>query len=129
METWRIFLLASGLAGCAASVVHGILSERYIVRPLRRTPRASFDPEMRLRFTGPLIHVSTFVWCLSGLILLICAVRATPQSAFAPGLFVTAIYAHAALVNLFTARGRHFGGWLMAAVGFVTAAGLMASMA
>ena len=106
----------AGLIGSFVAVVHGILTQRRMVRPIEAfllADRHTSAPITRL--VPLLLHFSTIVWFLGGLTLIAAAVWFDRDAKLATGLFVGSTYLLGALGNLWGTRGRHPGWMLMAA--------------
>jgi len=106
----------AGLIGSFTAVVHGILTQRLMVRPIEAfllSDRRTSAPIRRL--VPMLLHFSTIVWFLGGLALIAAALWFDRDARFATGLFVGSTYLFATLGNLWATRGRHPGWMLMAA--------------
>ncbi len=111
----HVALIVAGSIGICTAIIHGILTQRLMVRPIGRAlvdqPRVSASIR---RIIAPLLHYSTYSWVVCGLGL-IAAARVTDLSARAAiAVLVAAHYAAAALGNLWATRGRHPGWILMA---------------
>jgi hypothetical protein len=97
-------------------VVHGILTQRLMVRPFDEFFRADKRIDASIRRLVPLLlHFSTISWFLGGLALIAAANGFEQDARFATGLFVGSLYLFGALGNLWATRGRHPGWMLMAA--------------
>ena len=106
----------AGLIGSFVAVVHGILTQRRMVRPIETFLLADRRTSAPIRRLVPLLlHFSTIVWFLGGLTLIAAAVWFDRDAKLATGLFVGSTYLFGALVNLWGSRGRHPGWMLMAA--------------
>jgi len=106
----------AGLIGSFVAVVHGILTQRRMVRPIEAfllADRHTSAPITRL--VPLLLHFSTIVWFLGGLTLIAAAILFDRDAKLATGLFVGSTYLLGALGNLWGTRGRHPGWMLMAA--------------
>jgi hypothetical protein len=121
-------LAAAGVVGSGVAVVHGILVQRLMVRPIGELGLAD------KRLSGPigrlvplLLHFSTICWFLGGLALIAAAYWLPPDARLATGLFVGSFYLFAALGNFWGTRGRHPGWILMAAALVLIAFGLAGS--
>jgi hypothetical protein len=114
---WEDAALAlAGLIGSGTAVVHGILTQRHMVRPIA----ASLSKDRRVsapirRLVPLLLHFSTVAWFLGGLALIAAAAGFEPDARLATSLCVGGLYLYGALVNLWATRGRHPGWMLMAA--------------
>ena len=109
-------LVMAGVIGSGVAVVHGILTQRLMVRPfeeLSLTDKRITAPIRRL--VPLLLHLSTVSWFLGGLALIAAANWFGQDARLATGLFVGGLYLYGALGNLWGTRGRHPGWMLMAA--------------
>jgi hypothetical protein len=124
--TWQdTFLALAGLIGGGTAIVHGVLIQRLVVRPVE----ASFGSEPRTpkairRLVPLLMQFSTFAWLLGGLALIAAAGWLNPQARLVTGLLVGSFYLFAAIGNCWATRGRHPGWMLMTAALALIAAGL-----
>ena len=106
----------AGLIGSFVAVVHGILTQRRMVRPIEAFLLADRRTSAPIRRLVPLLlHFSTIVWFLGGLTLIAAAILFDRDAKLATGLFVGSTYLLGALGNLWGTRGRHPGWMLMAA--------------
>jgi len=106
----------AGLIGSSVAVVHGILTQRLMVRPIEAFLLADRRTSASIRRLVPLLlHFSTIVWFLGGLALIAAAIWFDREARLATGLFVGSTYLFGALGNLWGTRGRHPGWMLMAA--------------
>ena len=115
----------AGVIGSGTAVVHGVLTQRFMVRPIE----ALFLSDGRIsapvrRLVPLLLHFSTIVWFLGGLALIAAANWLGQDARLATGLFVGSTYLFGALGNLWGTRGRHPGWMLMAAALILIAFGL-----
>ena len=109
----------AGVIGSGTAVVHGILTQRLMVRPIE----ALFLSHGRIsapvrRLVPGLLHFSTFNWFLGGLALIAAAIWFEQDARLATGLLVGSSYLYGALGNLWATRGRH-PGWMLYAVALV----------
>ena len=116
--------VAAGVIGAGAAVVHGVLVQRLMVRPLTASFADKPTPGSIRRLVPLLLHFSTIAWFLNGLVLVAAAVALDGGARLASGLFVGATYLFGALGNLWATRGRHPGWMLMAAAVVLIALGL-----
>ena len=97
-------------------MVHGILTQRLMVRPIEAFLHADERTSAPIRRLVPLLlHFSTIVWFLGGLALIAAAIWFDRDARLATGLFVGSTYLFGALGNLWGTRGLHPGWMLMAA--------------
>ena len=117
---WQSAALAmAGLIGSFVAVVHGILTQRLMVRPIEAFLLADKRITAPARRLVPgLLHFSTFNWFLGGLALIAAAIWFEQDARLAIGLLVGSSYLYGALGNLWGTRGRHFG-WVLYAVALV----------
>jgi hypothetical protein len=114
---WQDAALAlAGLIGSGTAVVHGVLTQKLMVRPIA----ASLGADRRIaapirRLVPVLLHFSTLAWLLGGLALIAAAAWFGREARLATGLCVGSLYLFGALGNLWATRGRHPGWMLMAA--------------
>ena len=114
----------AGFIGSGTAIVHGVLTQRLIVRPFDEL--AGSDQRMTgaiRRLVPLLLHFSTLCWFLGGLAL-IAAIWFEPDARLATGLFVGSSYLFGALANFWGTRGRHPGWVLMAAAVVLIAFGI-----
>jgi len=115
--SWQSAALGmAGLIGSFVAVVHGILTQRLMVRPIEAFLLADGRTSAPIRRLVPvLLHFSTIVWFLGGLTLIAAAIWFDRDAKLATGLFVGSTYLFGALGNLWGTRGRHPGWMIMAA--------------
>ena len=109
-------LLMAGVLGSCVAVIHGILTQRLMVKPLE----ALFVADGRIaapirRLIPLLLHFSTVSWVLGGLALIVAARWFGPEARLATALCVGGLYLFGALGNFWGTRGRHPGWMLLAA--------------
>lgn len=111
---WHDAALAlAGIIGGAVAIVHGVLTQRLVVRPVRERTAALSGPARRL--VGPLMQFTTFNWFVGGIALLIAACALGQQARLATGVLVGSSYLFGAVGNFWATRGRH-PGWALYAV-------------
>ena len=115
--TWQSTALAmAGVIGSVVAVVHGILTQRLMVRPIEASLVADRRTSGTIRRIVPLLlHFSTAVWFTGGLALIGAAIWFDRDTRLATGLFVGSTYLFGAGGNLWATRGRHPGWMLLAA--------------
>jgi len=115
----------AGLIGSCVAVVHGMLTQRLMVRPFEEFALADKRISAPVRRLVPLLlHFSTISWFLGGLALVVAATWFEQDARLATGLFVGSLYLYGALGNLWGTRGRHPGWMLMAAALLLIAFGV-----
>lgn len=115
--TWQTAaLISAGAVGSATALVHGLLTQRLMVRPIETCFAAGPRPSSPVRRLVPLLlQFSTFNWFVGGLALIAAAVWLAAEARLVVGLLVGSSYLYAALGNFWGTRGRHPGWMLMAA--------------
>jgi hypothetical protein len=115
--TWQNAALGlAGAIGAATAVVHGILTQRLMVRPIEALFEGDGRVSATIRRVVPLaLHFSTVVWFLGGLALIAAALWFDQDARRATGLLVGGTFLLGALGNLWATRGHHPGWMLMAA--------------
>ncbi len=112
---WRDAALgAAGMIGSSVAVVHGVLTQRLMVRPFEALAGKRIGAPIR-RLVPLLLQFSTFNWFLGGLALIAAACGFAPGARLAICLLVGSSYLFGALGNLWATRGRH-PGWALYAV-------------
>lgn len=108
-----VLSLAGGIIAMVA-VIHAILMQRHMVRPIDALMDKDGGMSAPLhRLTGLLLHFSTFAWFLGGLTLIGAAIWAAPDVKFTLAIVIGVHCLYGALANLWATRGRHPGGLLM----------------
>jgi hypothetical protein len=126
---WQDAALATaGALGSGTTVVHGILLQRLIVKPLD----ILLDGDKRMnrsirRLIPALLHFSTISWFLGGFALVAAATVLGREARLATGLLVGSSYLLGVLLHFWATRGRHFGWLLYAAAVILIAIGLRPS--
>jgi hypothetical protein len=114
---WQNAALAmAGIIGAGVAIVHGILVQRYMVKPFEEFALANKGIAGWTRRLVPLLlHFSTIIWFLGGLALVAAANWFGQEARLATSLFVGGCYMFGAIGNLWGTRGRHPGWMLLAA--------------
>jgi hypothetical protein len=123
---WQNAALAmAGVIGGVTAVIHGVLVQRLVVRPIEASflaePRT---PEAIKRLVPLLMQFSTFAWLLGAVALIVAARWFDPQARLVTGLLVGGLYLFGALGNFWANAGRHPGWMLMAAALVLIAIGI-----
>lgn len=111
----NVALSLAGLIGATTAIVHGILTDRLMVKPVDR--RLADDPHISMtirRLVSLLLYYSTYSWLVGGIALIIVANVAGAETRLAIGLLVGTMFLYGAVANLWGTRGRHPGRVLMA---------------
>ena len=109
----------AGVIGSFTAVVHGILVQRLMVRPLE----AHFLVDGRIsepvrKLVPLLLHFSTISWFVGGIALIVAANWFEQDAKLVTGLFVSGLYLFAAAGNFWATRGSH-PGWMLMAVALI----------
>jgi hypothetical protein len=115
MDWHDIALAAAGVIGSGTAVVHGVLTQRLMVKPIEAALAEKRISAPIRRLVPLLLHFSTYAWFLGGLALIAAAWCIDREVKLATGLFVGSLYLFGAVVNIWATRGRHPGWMLMAA--------------
>jgi hypothetical protein len=109
-------LILAGLIGGGTAILHGVLVQRLMVRPIAEAlaPRGSVSNPIR-RLIPVLLHFSTIAWLAGGITLVVAAAWLDEDAKRSIGLFVGALYLFGAIANAWGTRARHPGWLLMAA--------------
>jgi hypothetical protein len=114
---WKDAALGTaGIIGCGVAVIHGVLTEKFMVKPIEaiaRTDNRIAAPIRRL--VSMLLQFSTFNWFIGGLALIAAAIWFDQGARLATGVLVGSSYLYGALGNFWGTRGRHPGWMLMSA--------------
>ncbi len=112
------FVLAGGI-GLSVAVVHGVLTQRYMVRPVGRLLAADGRTAPAIGKLVPLLlHYSTVTWFLGGIALIAASLWLEPPSKTAIGAVVGSLYLYGVIGNAWATRGRH-PGWMLLAVAVI----------
>ena len=114
MDRHEIALVVAGVVGSAGAVVHGVLTQRYLVEPFQERAGGGGSP-MVARIGAVLLQFSTFNWFVGGLALIVAACALGREARLAAGLLVGSSYLFAVLGNFWASQGRH-PGWMLYAV-------------
>lgn len=116
MSPQDLALIAAGVIGSVVAIVHGVLTERFMVKPVA----AAFGDDKRIspqirRLIPILLHLSSAAWFAGGLALIAAALWFDASARLATALCVGALYLYGAIGNLAGVRGFH-PGWVLYAV-------------
>ncbi len=116
MDIHSVALTAAGVIGGGTAVIHGVLTQKLMVRPLAAV--AAGDRRIGVviqRLVPVLLQYSTFSWLLCGLALVWAANAAGPEVRLAVGVLAGGQFAFGAIGNAWGTRGKH-PGWMLLAV-------------
>lgn len=109
----------AGVIGSFTAVVHGILVQRLMVRPLQALILEDGRISEPVRKLVPLLlHFSTISWLLGGIALVAAANWFERDARLVTGLSVGGLYLFAAAGNFWATRGSH-PGWMLMAVALI----------
>jgi len=111
MDLHGAALVIAGIVGSTVAIVHGVVTQRVMVRPVHELTAGKLPQSIR-RLVAALLHFSTFNWLVSGLALLIAVYSFGREARLATCLLVGSSYLYPALGNLWATRGRHVG-WVL----------------
>ena len=120
----NLALIGAGVIGIVTALIHGVIMQRRMVRPL--TNAAAVGRPMSAatrRLIAPLLHVSTLSWLLAGVLLIWAGARATGEPRWISAGFGLVTYGYAAVANFVAVRGLHPGWILMSIAAALTASG------
>jgi hypothetical protein len=114
--TWQTVALAiAGLIGGVTAVIHGVIVERFMVRPIEASFLSDTHVSGAIRRVVPLLlHFSTVVWLMGGITLIVAAGWFEPRARLVTALCVGGLFLYGALGDLWATRGQHPGWMLMA---------------
>ena len=118
MDWHSIALALAGVIGSGTALVHGVLTQRLMVRPIEAALAERRISAPIRRLVPVLLHFSTFAWFVGGLALIATAAWLEQDAKLATGLLVGSLYLFGALGNAWATRGRH-PGWMLMAVAVV----------
>ena len=102
-------LMAAGGIGAVVAVVHGVLTQKYMVLPVYHNEDY---PESTRRLIAVLLQFSTACWLLGGLGLLAAPYLLDASSTTTLAVIVAGFYTFGAVGNFWGTRGRH-PGWVL----------------
>jgi len=108
MNAHDISLVVAGVIGSGVAIVHGVLTQRLLVKPTLELSISS----LARKLNSALLQFSTFNWFVSGLALVAVAFAHESETKFAVGALAASSYLFGALANLWATRGRHFA-WML----------------
>src|SRR5690242_5542660 len=104
MDWHNLALATAGVMGSAVALIHGALTQRFMVEPLTAGEGRLLPGRIR-RIVPALLHFSTFNWFVGGLVLLAAAYVLEPQARLVTSLLVASSYLYGAVCNLWATRG------------------------
>jgi hypothetical protein len=96
----------AGVIGSGVAVVHGVLTQRLMVRPFEQLADGRMTAPIR-RLVPLLLQFSTFNWFVGGIALIVAASAFEHEARLATGMLVASSYLFAAIGNCWATRGRH----------------------
>lgn len=107
-------LIAAGLVGSLTAIIHGVLTQRFMVAPLDKIAADNHVSGQIRRLNTALLHYSTASWLACGLALIAAALWFDESARLVTALFVGGHFLYGAIGNAWATRGRHPGWMLMA---------------
>ena len=116
---------AAGAIGSGTAIIHGVLTQRLMVRPIDALLAGAPGITAPIRRIVPiLLHFSTAAWFAGGGALIAAACCFAPDAKMATAFCVGGLFLFGAIGNAWATRGRHPGWMLMAAAVVLIAFGL-----
>lgn len=116
MTSQDIALALAGLIGSAVAVVHGVLTQKLMVRPYASVFTGDArEPASLRRLVWALLHFSTVCWFVGGLVLIALSSGVAPGTRTPLAVSVGASFLYGAVGNLWGTRSWH-PGWMLMAV-------------
>lgn len=127
MDWNSIALTAAGVIGGGTAVIHGVVMQRIIIRPIEADIAANGRISGTLqKLIALLLHVSTFNWLLSGIALIAAAIWFEHDVRLMVGLLAGSSFLYGAIIAFWSIRRAHPGGILMSAACILIVLGLTA---
>ena len=111
LDRYDIAFVIAGVIGSVSAIVHGVLTQRFMVRPIQELTATKLSRTIR-RLVMVLLQFSAFAWLAGGIALIVAARSFGAEARFATGVLVGSLYAFATAGNLWATRGRH-PGWVL----------------
>lgn len=119
MDWNSIALTTAGVIGGGTAVVHGLLMQRLIIKPIETVFVADGRISAPLqKLVTLLLHFTTFNWLLSGLTLIAAAIWFEQDARLATGLLAGSSFLYGSIISLWVARRPH-PSWILMAVAFI----------
>lgn len=120
MDWQNSALIAAGVIGSVTAIIHGVLTQRFMVAPLDKAAADAHVSGQIRRLNAALLHYSTASWLACGLALIAAALWFDASARLVTALLVGGHFLYGAIGNAWATRGRHPGWMLMAlAVAFI----------
>jgi hypothetical protein len=114
MDPHDIALIAAGALGAGVAVIHGVLTERLMVKPFEALAGPHVSAPIS-KLVPLLLQFSTFNWFIGGLALVFSVYALGAEARLVTGALVGSSYLFGTLGNFWATRGRH-PGWALYAV-------------
>jgi hypothetical protein len=111
MERHDVALFIAGILGCLVAVAHGVLTHRFMVRPLHQLTEGRIGDPIR-RLVSALLQFSTYNWFLSGIALMVAATCLGYEARLVTGLLAGSSYLFGAVGNFWGTQKLH-PGWVL----------------
>ena len=115
MSGSAVCLAAAGAIGLLTALIHGIIMQRHMIKPLgRHLAEERVISRAGRALLGPLLHVSTLAWSIAGLALLYAALAGERDAQQLASAIAFVLFGHATIANAAAVRALHPGWILMA---------------
>ena len=114
MDSQTYALIAAGVIGSITAIIHGVLTQRFMVAPLDKVAADAHVSGQIRRLNAALLHYSTASWLACGLALIAAALWFDASARLVTALLVGGHFLYGAIGNAWATRLRHPGWMLMA---------------
>jgi len=104
-------LVLAGVLGSGVAIIHGLLVQRFLIRPVQEAPPPVFNAVSH-RLLVALLQFSTFNWFVGGIALVLSAFNFARDARLATAALVASSYLFGAFGNLWSIRRPHLG-WIL----------------
>lgn len=101
------FLMLAGVAGMLIAIAHGLIGHHKILKHV-----SGVSPTL-LHVNYAVFQMSTVYWFVGGIGLLLAPFLLDPAGRFLAAVTVSFLYVVGAAGNVWSTRGRHFGGYAL----------------
>lgn len=105
-------LVVAGFIGAGVAIVHGILMQRLMIKPILDQVDAT---PATMRLLPILLQFSTFCWFFGGVVLIATPIMPNSESIITAAVFVGGFYLFGSIGNFIGTKGRH-PGWVLLAI-------------
>jgi hypothetical protein len=114
MNSHELALLSAGAIGCIVAAIHGVLTQRILVKPILELPHSNLGEPLK-RLGASLLQFTTFNWFIMGAALCVVTFIGQPETRAVVAILAASSFAFGAAVNLWSLRRLH-PGWLLYAI-------------